>query len=154
METISLDLRTRIMLDSDSGMTDSDVAAKHIVSVAFVKKLKSQRRRTGSIAPIERKLDSQRRKLSGCEDDLRRLIDSGEARTLEELRQKLRVRVSLFTIWREVHRLGYRYKKRHLLPQSKGEKTWLENATTGFAVGVAGMRKSLFFSMKHGPRRI
>lgn len=123
METISLDLRTRIMLDSDSGMTDSDVAAKHIVSVSFVKKLKRQRRCIGSIAPIERKTDGQHRKLAGCEDELRRLIDSGEARTLSELREKLDVDVSLFTVWSEVRRLGYRYKKRRLLPQSKSAKT-------------------------------
>lgn len=122
METISLDLRTRIMIDSDSGMTDSDVAAKHIVSVSFVKKLKRQRRLVGSIAPLERRTDGQRRKLAGCEDDLRRLIDSGEARTLEELREKLGADVSLFTIWSEVRRLGYRYKKRLLLPQSKSGK--------------------------------
>ena len=70
METISLDLRTRIMIDSDSGMTDSDVAAKHIVSVSFVKKLKRQRRLVGSIAPLERRTDGQRRKLAGCAEPL------------------------------------------------------------------------------------
>lgn len=122
MAAISTDLRWRILRDNDGGMTISEVAAKYFVSPAFVKKLRAQRARTGSIEPIKFK-PGRKRALADREADIRHLIDSGEARTLEELREKLDCQVSTVTVWNEVRRLGYRYKKRRLSPLSRSEKT-------------------------------
>lgn len=121
MAPISVDLRWRILHDNDAGMTIADVAAKYFVSPSFVKKLRAQRARTGSIEPIEYK-PGRKRSLAGRSHALRDLIDSGRARTLEEIREKLGCQESLVTIWNEVRRLGYRYKKRRLSRPSKSVK--------------------------------
>ena len=120
MKPFSTDLRRRILYDNDSGMRISDVAAKYFVSPSFVKKLRELRSRTGSIEPRVRN-SGRKRKLAGRESEIRCLIDSGQARTLEEIRSRLETDVSLTTIWNEVRRLGYRYKKRLLsLPNNTG----------------------------------
>ena len=113
MKPYSTDLRIRILYDNDAGMSISDVAAKYFVSPAFVKKLRAMRAKTGSIEPRVRN-SGRKRTLAGREAEMRSLIDSGQARTLEEIRSRLEVDVSLTTIWNEVRRLGYRYKKRLL----------------------------------------
>ena len=47
----SLDLRTRVLKDSDAGMASELVAEKYAVSRAWVDRLKQRRRETGEIAP-------------------------------------------------------------------------------------------------------
>ena len=51
MEAIGVRLRRRILADCDAGLTMAAAAEKFSVSLAFVKKLKKQRRETGSIEP-------------------------------------------------------------------------------------------------------
>ena len=46
----SLDLRTRVLKDSDAGMASKLVAEKYAVSRAWVDRLKQRRRETGEIA--------------------------------------------------------------------------------------------------------
>ena len=47
MRAYSMDLRERVLLDSDAGMKAADVAAKYRVSGSWVRLLKQRRRRNG-----------------------------------------------------------------------------------------------------------
>ena len=51
MRAYSMDLRERVLLDSDPGMKAADVAAKYRVSGSWVRLLKQRRRDTGAVAP-------------------------------------------------------------------------------------------------------
>ena len=51
MRASSMDLRERVLLDSDAGMKAADVAAKYRVSGSWVRLLKQRRRETGEVAP-------------------------------------------------------------------------------------------------------
>ena len=51
MVAYSLDLRTRVLKDSDAGLASKLVAEKYAVSRAWVDRLKPRRRETGEIAP-------------------------------------------------------------------------------------------------------
>ena len=51
MAAYSMDLRLRVLRDSDAGMPSQDVAEKYAVSRAWVDRLKQRRRETGEITP-------------------------------------------------------------------------------------------------------
>ena len=51
MQAYSMDLRKRVLADSDAGMPTKQVAEKYGVSGAWVRWLKQRRRETGEIAP-------------------------------------------------------------------------------------------------------
>ena len=51
MVAYSMDLRLRVLHDSDAGMPSKDVAEKYAVSRAWVDRLKQRRRETGEITP-------------------------------------------------------------------------------------------------------
>ena len=108
---ISTDLRRRILNDCDAGMRNRDVAAKFSVSVPFVKKLKRQRAQTGSIEPKPHG-GGRRRVLASREADIRRIVDSGQAATVAAVHEQLEATCSTKTVWLELRRLGYRFKKR------------------------------------------
>ena len=54
MRAYSMDLRERVLLDSDAGMKAADVAAKYRVSGSWVRLLKQRRRETGEWEVISR----------------------------------------------------------------------------------------------------
>ena len=97
MEPISTDLRWRFLRDNYAGMTISDVAAKYYFSPAFVKKFRAQRARTGSIGPIQYKR-GRKRALAHRSQEIRQLVDSGKAHTLEQIRSHLGCKESIVTI--------------------------------------------------------
>ena len=47
----SMDLRARVLRDSDAGLPTKDVAEKYTVSVSWVNRVKQRKRETGEIAP-------------------------------------------------------------------------------------------------------
>src|SRR5437588_11918204 len=51
MAAYSMDLRTRVLEDSDAGMRADAVAEKYRVSLSWVNRLKQRRRESGEIAP-------------------------------------------------------------------------------------------------------
>ena len=60
MKTLSLDLRERILASYDAGKgTRQDIADRYDVSLGMVKKLLSQRKRTGDIASRYQRADPQ-----------------------------------------------------------------------------------------------
>ena len=51
MAAYSMDLRTRVLRDSDHGMKADAVADKYQVSASWVRRLKQRRRETGEVTP-------------------------------------------------------------------------------------------------------
>jgi transposase len=106
----SMDLRERVMEDSDAGLCSKDLAARYHVSRAWVDALKQRRRETGSIA-AHQQTKFRRRVLEGQEDRLRALVAAQPDSTLAELRDGLRTSAALATIWRELNQLDLTLKK-------------------------------------------
>jgi transposase len=69
----SMDLRKRVIADSDVGLSSKELAERYHVSRAWVDALKQRRRETGSIA-ARKPTKFRRRVLEGQEDRLRALI--------------------------------------------------------------------------------
>lgn len=110
MAAYSMDLRTRILQDSDAGMMADAVAEKYRVSPSWVRRLKQRRRASGEIAP-RRQTRWRTPILTPDLPRLEQLIEEQPDRTLAELQQALGTTASLATIWRAVERLAFTIKK-------------------------------------------
>lgn len=110
MAAYSMDLRTRVLQDSDAGMRSDAVAEKYRVSRSWVDRLKQRRRETGEIAP--RRQTRWRTPILTPElPRLEALINEQSDRTLAELQQALGTSASLATIWRAIEGLAITIKK-------------------------------------------
>ena len=101
MRAYSMDLRRRVLADSDAGLATKPVAEKYGVSRTWVRSLKQRRRETGEIAPRvgggrKPKIDRQR---------LVALVAAQPDATLAELRERLGVQCSLSAIWMALDKL-------------------------------------------------
>jgi transposase len=106
----SIDLRARVIQDSDAGLSSKDLAERYHVSRAWVDALKQRRRETGSIAPLKQ-TKFRGRVLAGHEGQLAALVAARPDATLAELREALRTSAALATVWRELDRLQLTVKK-------------------------------------------
>lgn len=124
MSTISLDLRERIVASYDQGEgTREDIAKRYRVSLGFVAKLLSQRRRTKDIAPRHRYSGRKPKLLGVHRRQLRALLSKQPDLTLQELQAALGVDCTLQAIHYVLVSLGLTYKKRHSGPANKTERT-------------------------------
>ena len=105
MAAYSMDLRLRVLRDSDAGMPSQDVAEKYAVSRAWVDRLKQRRRETGEITP-RRQTRWRTPILHAQLDQLAALIHEQPDRTLAELQAALRTPASLPTLCRTIKQLG------------------------------------------------
>ena len=110
MAAYSMDLRTRVIEDSDAGMRADAVAEKYRVSLSWVNRLKQRRRESGAIAP-RRQTRWRTPILTADLPRLETLITEQLDRTLAELRHALGTSASLATIWRAIERLAFTIKK-------------------------------------------
>jgi transposase len=107
----SMDLRTRVLKDSDTGLSSKDLAERYHVSRAWVDALKQRRRETGVFAP-RKQTKFRRRALVETEmDRLATLVAARPDATLTELREALRTAAGLTTIWRALNQLDFTFKK-------------------------------------------
>jgi transposase len=106
----SMDLRSRVLKDSDAGLSSKELAERYHVSRAWVDALKQRRRETGSIAP-RAQTKFRGRVLAGQEQRLAMLVAARPDATLAELRDALATAAGLATIWRELDRLQLTVKK-------------------------------------------
>ena len=107
----SMDLRTRVLKDSDAGLSSKELAQRYHVSRAWVDALKQRRRETGAFAPLKQ---TKFRGRALAAEDLDRLVAVVAARpdaTLEEIREALRTAAGLTTIWRACNQLDLTVKK-------------------------------------------
>ena len=110
MAAYSMDLRVRVLLDSDAGMTADALAEKYRVSASWVRRLKQRRRESGEVAP-RRQTRWRTPILTPDLPRLEALIAEQSDRTLAELRHALGTSASLATIWRAIARLALTIKK-------------------------------------------
>ena len=110
MAPYSMDLRTRVLEDCDSGLASKDVAAKFRVSRSWVDRVKQRRRETGEVAPRPQTV-FKKQAFAGQEDRLRALVAATPDRTLAELRDALQSSASLSSVWRALDRLQLTVKK-------------------------------------------
>ena len=110
MRAYSMDLRERVLRDSDAGMIAAVVAEKYHVSGSWVRLLKQRRRETGEVAS-RRQRYGPRPMLEPHLHTLAALIGAQPDRTLAELKEALGTPASVATIWRAVRGLGLRVKK-------------------------------------------
>lgn len=107
----SMDLRTRVLKDSDNGLSSKELAERYHVSRAWVDALKQRRRETGAFAPLKQ-MKFRRRALVEAETArLAALVAARPDATLTELREALQTSVGLTTIWRALHQLDLTFKK-------------------------------------------
>lgn len=106
----SMDLRTRVLKDSDAGLSSKDLATRYHVSRAWVDALKQRRRETGDAGP-RKQTKFRERVLAGQASQLAALVAAQPDATLAELREALRTSAGLATIWRELDRLQLTVKK-------------------------------------------
>ena len=107
----SMDLRTRVLRDSDTGLSSKALAECYHVSRAWVDALKQRRRETGAFAPLPQ-TKFRRRVLATTETErLAALVAARPDATLAELRDALHAAVGLTTIWRALNQLDFTVKK-------------------------------------------
>ncbi len=106
----SMDLRERVLADLDEGTTKAALSRKYRVSTRWIYKLQKQRETTGDIAPRRGKTGPPP-KLAEHTERLLELVEEQPDASLEELRQRLDVPVSVNTIWKTLKKLGVTFKK-------------------------------------------
>jgi transposase len=127
MQAYSMDLRKRVLADSDAGLPTKQVAEKYGVSRTWVRSLKQRRRETGEIAPRVgggRKPKFDRQKLVA-------LVEAQPDATLVELRERLGVQCSLSAIWMALDKLKITFKKKGSTPPSRTGPTSPRSERTG-----------------------
>ena len=107
----SMDLRTRVLRDGDTGLSSKELAERYHVSRAWVDALKQRRRETGLIGA--RPQTKFRGRILGAEEEARlaALVTAQPDATLRQLREALPTRAGLATIWRALGRLDFTLKK-------------------------------------------
>jgi transposase len=110
MAPYSMDLRERVAKAWDASGDADEVAETFAVSRSWVHRLVQRRRETGSIAPRQQ-TKFRSRVLAGQEDRLAALITARPDATLEELREALPTTAAISTLWLEIDRLGWTFKK-------------------------------------------
>ncbi len=111
MDAYSIDLRKRVLKDSDSGMSTRQVALKYDVSESWVRRLKQRRRESGEIAPRSSNNGVQPKWLAYA-DQMQRVVKENPDITLRELRDALGRDVSPQTLSRALRRLQLTFKKK------------------------------------------
>ncbi len=140
-ETVSLDLRRRILKVYDQGRsTREEVAARFEVSLGMVKKLLQQRRHTGDIAPRHHRSGRKPKILASHERQLRTLLKNKADLTLEELHAALELDCTLTAIHYALERMGLSYKKRRSVPANKTARTWPKHVGSGGGTRSASTR--------------
>jgi transposase len=110
MAPYSMDLRSRVLADSDAGVASKEVAAKFRVSRSWVNRLVQRRRETGQVGPRPQTI-FKKQALAGQETVLRALVAAQPDQTLAELRDALQSSASLSSVWRALDRLELTLKK-------------------------------------------
>lgn len=107
----SMDLRMRVLKDSDAGLASTELAERYHVSRAWVDALKQRRRETGAFAPLKQTKFRGRALVAAELERLATLVAARPDATLTELREALRTSVGLTTIWRALNHLDLTFKK-------------------------------------------
>ena len=129
----SVDLRTRVLADCDDGVRPIELAKRYRVARSWIYKLVERRQTLGHIEPLKRKR-GPKPKLRDQLVPLKEIVAQYPDATLEELRLKLPLLVSVTTLWRALHALKLTFKKKSFTPLNKSGLM----SRNGVRVGVFG----------------
>jgi len=107
----SMDIRSRVLEDTDGGMTTREVALKYRVSESWVRRLKQRRREHGEIAPRPSRNRVQPKWLPYSKR-IEELVAAQPDITLRELRDALGQDISIQTLSRALGQLQLTFKKK------------------------------------------
>ena len=99
MKAYSMDLRERVLKDSDAGIRTREIAVKYSVSESWVRRLKQRRRENGETAPRSSRNRLQPKWLPYAKR-LQELVKEKSDITLRELRNALGQAIRLQTLSR------------------------------------------------------
>lgn len=128
MAAYSMDLRKRVLADSDAGMKTKQVAERYGVSRTWVRGLKQRRRETGEFAA---RIPRAGRKPKFERVRLAELVAARPDATLAELRELLGVQCALSAICVALQKLKLTYKKSRCTPASRSGRTSPRSAPPG-----------------------
>ena len=106
MAPYSMDLRTRVLRDSDAGMPSKDVSVNYAVSRAWVDRLTQRRREIGQVTSRVHTVFRRRALTAEQEPRLGLLLLVQPDTTLAELRTAFPTTTALSTRWRAIDRQG------------------------------------------------
>jgi transposase len=124
MNAYSLDLRERVVQAVDRGdETQQQIAERFGVGTTFIKELLRRRRETGALLPKPHGGGMPAKYSGAALERLERELAKQPDATLEELRDRTRVKASIMAVWRTLDRLGARRKKSQSGRRSKIDPT-------------------------------
>lgn len=126
-QSLSMDLRSRLLAAVDDGMSCRGAAARFGVAPSTAIRWQAQRRETGGFAPKPQGGDMRSRRVEERGDDILALWAARKDITLEELRAGLAgmgLTVSVAGLHRFFVRRGMTRKKRLLMQSSKTGPTF------------------------------
>jgi transposase len=152
MKPFSLDLRQRVLADYQAGLSFAELGRKYTTSAEWVRQFLRRYEATGEIAarpPRIKKVPFHRRH----EAELREALAAQSDLTLEGLRAKLRVDVSIGTLWNALRALKISFKKkRSWRPSSNGRTSPPRARNSGPCNASGWTRTASSSSMKRGSK--
>ena len=128
MKAYSMDLRERVIAACDAGRQTKEVAKTFKVSPAWVRRLKQHRRERGDIIPRHGG-GSRGRKID--RDRLAELVRQDPDATLVQLRDRLGVQVTPWSICKALRELKLTFKKSRSTPPSRTGRMSPSGASCG-----------------------
>jgi transposase len=153
MQAYSIDLRERVLADSDAGMKSKALAEKYRVSESWVRKVRKRWRETGQMGPRQQRI-SHATKLDNHQEHLQKLVEEKPDATLQELCDQLPVKVSPATMSRALARLKLTFKKKYCMPKSSTGRMCMSSVCDGVPRCCIWTCKSWCLSMKPASARI
>lgn len=129
MRPFSRDLRERVLADFQASSTFAQLARRYHTSAEWVRQFIRRYQNTGEIAarpPIPRRVPFHRR----YEAELRAAIAEKPDLTLEGLRDKLGLEVSIGTLHTALKELKLSFKKKRSSLRNKAGPTWRRNGNS------------------------
>ena len=134
----SQDLRDRVIAAFDRAMKTKQIADIFSVSTSWVRRVKQRRREHGEVAP--RPPDPAVRYAKIDRVRLCELVETYPDATLVEFRSMLGVQCAESAIWRALDKMGYTFKKRQSMPQSRIDRTSPNGVPRGSGASTSSPR--------------
>jgi transposase len=125
----SQDLRDRVLAACDRAMKTKQIADLFGVSRSWVRRVKQRRREHGEVAPRPPEPPVRYAKIDRVR--LRELVEAHPDATLVELRAMLGVQCAESAVWKALNKMGFTFKKRRSMRQSKTDRMSLNVVPRG-----------------------
>ena len=152
MRAFSLDLRQRVLADYQAGLSFAELGRKYTTSAEWVRQFIRRYQATGEVAarPARIKKPPFHRR---HEVELRAAVAEQPDLTLEGLRAKLGLDVSIGTLWNALRALKISFKKKRSWRPSKSGRTSPPTGGSFEPCNASGWtRNGSSFSMKRGSK--